>query len=206
MNRVRRVGTALFRFGKELNFYTANSTDQHEMQNGRIATRLYIILLFGSLTILTTYILSSYETHNIVITNPTLQVYEEINRKIEADKLACPCSKISINYGSFVSVRPTFSSDLCHPCFLINLGSISNLCQLARDTVNDARSQFYQSKWITAKMIPQDILQPGVTAIVLAQTSTTINNISSIIWSWSSDAQLAADLIQNERRIGSTVF
>jgi hypothetical protein len=61
----RRV---LYIYLNELNFYTADSRDDHEIRNDRIST----------LAILNTYTLSSYEPRTTVIVNPSLLVYEEI--------------------------------------------------------------------------------------------------------------------------------
>jgi hypothetical protein len=100
----RRV---LYIYLNELNFYTADSRDDHEIRNDRIST----------LAILTTYTLSSYEPRTTVIVNPSLLVYEEIRAKFGSDQLSCPCDEMFIDYGLFSSVEPIFHP-ICSSVFI----------------------------------------------------------------------------------------
>lgn len=200
MNTVRRIKIATATFLRELNFYTKNSTDPFEIRNGCLSTRLYIIILMVVLVTLSIYTLSDEQIRQIVVIAPTLKTFMDMGSKFGKDNLFCPCNEVSIGYNSFMAIElvfhPVCSShfieeswfDFLKPFetlfsrpaeFSVNafyqFQFVAQLCKLAKSTNDDALQQFYQTKWVTSKMIPQEVVEPAAMELIRTQISTTIN-------------------------------
>lgn len=200
MNQARRIKAFAITFLTELNFYTKNSMDLYEIRNGQIATRLYIFILISALTILSVYTLSDEQIHQMNIVAPSLQNYMDISAKIGKDNIVCPCDEVSISYSSFMNTKlifhPICSSQFIEQSWFEFLKSFENnynraaefsvnafyqfqfvahLCELARTTFSDALEQFYQTKWVTSKMLSKSVVEPAALELIRTQLSTTIN-------------------------------
>ena len=178
----------------ELNFYSDPSDDARTTQKGRIATRLYIIIFFCSIIVLTFYSSLRYSTETISVSEPSLLDYLLLEKSI-SERLTCPCTNIAVTQSSFIS----FSSklhQLCSSDFLSdnwfnyltyvqevsfygksswNWGALPKfrflqaMCQLAQNTVNEAINQFGRSKFVTSVALTPDDFA--------SQTSVIINNL-----------------------------
>ncbi|CAF1684557.1 unnamed protein product, partial [Adineta ricciae] len=91
-------------------FYTLNifpsippSTDEHQLHNQRISTRLFLLCLIGSLTILLVYNSLITITQTVTIPSPTITQYSQLYEQ-HGQILICPCSTISVDYRKFLNL------------------------------------------------------------------------------------------------------
>lgn len=94
----------------ELNIFTKELTiDIHSRHRGIISTRLYILLLILSVTILVISTSIEQQTRHIKHDNPSKETYERLQSNVRyASTLDCPCRHISILYREFMSIKPHF--------------------------------------------------------------------------------------------------
>ncbi|CAF4078850.1 unnamed protein product, partial [Adineta steineri] len=74
---------------------------------GRWATRLYIALFIGGLSILTIYNLIQPQMMTKTFDKPSFNVYKNL-KKLYGDELKCPCSVIASVYSQFIEIEPIF--------------------------------------------------------------------------------------------------
>ena len=159
----------------ELNFYYKPLEDIQATQKGRLATRLYIIIFFCAVIVLTFYSSLRYSTETLNISRPSLKKFLFLERSI-TERLVCPCTNIAISQSSIISFAPEFHQ-LCSSDFLdedwfdylnfIQTTTINGLadwrwgilpkfrflqamCYLAQSTVTEAVNTFGRSKLVTA--------------------------------------------------------
>ena len=78
------------------------TTDQHLLKNQLISTRLFVVLLLLSLTILLTYVSTVTIDKTITLTQPSQRQYQQIADQ-HSQTLTCPCTQISIENNVFLS-------------------------------------------------------------------------------------------------------
>lgn len=151
-----------------LNIFTRYLTvDIHRHYAGIITTRVYILLLILSTTILLIYSSIEKQTFYVVLSQPSQIQFEYLQKTVQyTSTLDCPCRHISIPYGRFLSIQPTFHQ-LCSSDFAIQntwwmqviysptaalnypsddfrifivpeLQTLFSLCTLANETLTDA--------------------------------------------------------------------
>lgn len=93
----------------ELNLFDTRetSTDPFEQATGRIMTRTYIVFLCLSMAIIIFYTAINLRIESHAVQDPSETVFRTLYDRYPST-LHCPCSKITIPYGSFVSLAPTF--------------------------------------------------------------------------------------------------
>ena len=118
------------------------------------------------------------QTTIISVSNPSLETYSDLH-KLHSDTLRCPCTSINILYRTFISLSPVFhqvcSSDFVTNQWLEILGNsyafeisldwrsraysqfqlLSNLCQFANQTVNEAIRRFLVGSFVTLNALPK---------------------------------------------------
>ena len=72
-----------------------------------VATRFYLILLIASMSILLLYHTLYEKTVHIKVSNPTLETFERLQAAYSST-FSCQCREISMVYGSFSSITPTY--------------------------------------------------------------------------------------------------
>ncbi|CAF1153292.1 unnamed protein product [Adineta ricciae] len=113
------------------------STDQHQLQNEKISTRIFIILPILSLTILLLYTSLINVTQTININTPTILTYQELHSKY-SQVLTCPCTQISMSYDTFhqfYSNQFISASVISSELFQLQVESLVN--QFISSTTND---------------------------------------------------------------------
>ncbi|CAF1270809.1 unnamed protein product [Adineta ricciae] len=105
-------------FVRDLNLFPSipPSTDEHQLYNQRISTRLFLFCLIVSLTILLVYNSVITITQTVIVLSPTITQYSQLYEKYP-QTLTCPCSKISIDYGTFFRIEYTFHP-VCYSDFV----------------------------------------------------------------------------------------
>lgn len=166
----------------ELNIFTKELTiDVHRRHRGIVSTRLYLLLLILSVTILIISTSIERQTRHVTHDNPSKETYERLQSNVRyASTLDCPCRHISIPYRKFISIKPHFHQ-LCSSILFIN-GSywltrvclptaslyyphddfrlfvlpefqyLFSLCELANKTVTDALIQFMSTTFTSIRV------------------------------------------------------
>jgi hypothetical protein len=185
------------------------TTDAYELQNERISTRLFIILLTIILTILLLYTSLESVTKTVNVKTPTLAQYSQLYASYP-QSLTCPCAQISINYEKFLHVEYSFHQ-VCSSIFVtenwINylttaygaiilypsdfrwtgpstFQGLSVFCDLINRTVSDSLTRFYSSQYVSASVIPLELFdlqaQSLVDQFILSTTNAFLLSLSMI--------------------------
>jgi hypothetical protein len=177
------------------------STDEYELQNERISTRIFIILLAIILTVLLLYTSLAIVTKTVNVETPTLAQYSKLYTTYP-QTLTCACTQISINYGKFLHVEYSFHQ-VCNSVFvtenwiiLLATGgthtgfyyddfrasgtstfqALSAFCDLVNKTVSDSLTRFYSSQYVSAFVTPSELFQSQTQSLLLQFISTTTND------------------------------
>ncbi len=81
----------------------ASRSNPFHLRTALISTRVYLVLLTISITALITYTSLSTYTDSFIKPNPSASDYDELFDKYSTT-LSCPCNRVSIPYGSFVTI------------------------------------------------------------------------------------------------------
>ncbi|CAF3744343.1 unnamed protein product [Adineta steineri] len=160
---------------KQLNmFKLVTHKTPTDIKQQRITTRVYLILLAGSLLIFLLFTSLNTQTMTITESNPSLTTYNYL-QDLYLDTLQCPCSNITMPYSTFVSLKPTLHQ-VCSSAFISNswmlmmklvdtgdsiyhgFGAqhtqlLSSLCDLANKTIVDAVHRFTMRSLATSNVL-----------------------------------------------------
>ncbi|UJR29678.1 hypothetical protein I4U23_017226 [Adineta vaga] len=165
---------------KQLNLFKdhGDRTEAVIMQQ-KIITRVYLILLTGSLLVLLLFTSLSTQTTSITISNPSLIVYKDL-QMLYSNTLNCPCSTMAIPYRTFIKLSPIFhqvcSSDIISESLIAIMTSIStqvisidwlnqagsqfqllsDLCQMANKTIDNAINNFIIQFFVTSNVLNEN--------------------------------------------------
>ena len=197
------------------------STEQHQLKTQRISTRLFICLLFVSLTILLLYNSLVTVTKPITVKSPSLDQYAQLYAK-DAQTLTCPCKQISTDYHKFLNLTYTFHQ-VCYSQFVTHdwldyliagwrsatLGNtdfrytsvyhfraLVSLCELLSSTISDSLTRFYDTQYVSMFVIPKKLLESQVESLVSDYKSSTTNNFLTSV-------QIVRDTIQANALLSS---
>ncbi len=189
-------------FPQNLNLFPSvpPSTNAQELRTQRISTRLFIVLLILSMTILLLYtsLVASRKTVNVQ--TPTLAQYEQLNLAY-SQTLKCPCAKISINYRTFLRIEYTLHQ-VCSSVFVNQswidylatpmvitpltrdfrkispflFQALRTFCELSNSTIADSLTQFYSRQYVSASVIPEKLFQSAMTSLVAYFKVSTTNS------------------------------
>ena len=87
------------------------------LYNQCFATRIYVISAAIALLFLILLTSLSYTTETVIINQPSVIVYLQLERHLDSETLVCPCTSISNQYENFVSFQPTLHQ-ICSSVFL----------------------------------------------------------------------------------------
>ncbi|CAF1388030.1 unnamed protein product [Adineta steineri] len=180
----------VFQWIKQINLFKSSvdqNTDATKKQY--LITRVYLILLAGS--ILTLLLFTSLSTHitTMTVSNPSIDVYRNL-QDIHQDTLKCPCSTATIPYETFISLSPNFhqvcSSDFVNDTWITFLSLIrtglyndwptravhqfrllSTICELINKTVVDAVQRLIIRSLVTSNVLSETDF--------IIQSNTTVN-------------------------------
>ena len=184
----------------ELNLFetAAGLTDRYVLVTERITTRVYLTFLAVSIGILIFYAFIDLRMQSMTVRNPSRDDFNRLYEQYRS-KLHCPCSQLTIPYGSFLSISPVFHPActswlvseewfqylimirrqhhylrddfrLNAPSFFITLGS---LCKLADRTIVNAWDAASHTVLYADEALPRDYLLADANEILSRfQTST----------------------------------
>ncbi|CAF3999813.1 unnamed protein product, partial [Adineta steineri] len=175
------------------------STDEHQLRNQRISTRIFIILLTLSLTVLILYTSLVNTTKTTDINSPTITQYTQLYATYP-QTLTCACTQISIDYDKFIQVNYKLhqicisifvnhtwilylvnarSSDLFTDDFRASgtfiFQALNAFCQLSNQIITNRLTQFYSSQYISASVTPLQVLMSQTQSLV-SQFKSSITN------------------------------
>ncbi|CAF1446389.1 unnamed protein product [Adineta ricciae] len=176
-NEQRRNMFEPVQFIKELNlFKNIHDRTENSIRQQRITTRVYLILLFGSICALCLFASLSSTTTIVIELKPSLSTFQSLDVKYSTE-LQCPCSKQAIPHRSFISFFPILHQ-ICRSIFVLDdwitmlkylahwaantswnilaytqFAILSGLCQQANETINDAIDQYLLQFFIASSAL-----------------------------------------------------
>ncbi|CAF3546542.1 unnamed protein product, partial [Adineta steineri] len=174
------------------------TTNEHQLRNQRISTRLFIILLIILLSILLLYTSLINITQTVNVKAPSIQEYEQLYNSYN-QTLTCECTQVSINYEKFIQIQYTLHQ-VCHSDFVtqewINylatssgnselnstdfrlsstfiFQAMSTFCTLVNQTISNSLIQFYSNQYVSAFVTPSNVFQLQTKAFISQFKSTT---------------------------------
>ena len=166
---------------RKFNLFESRKRSERDLENQRLSTRIYCVLLFFTTVALLLYASLANVTKTVIVEQPSLSVYETLRQTYPAT-LVCPCQQTLIAYEAFiVSFKPRFNQ-ICSSDFIttdwlnyVNYRSspvgayhlhydfrhsaysffnmLNLMCQLAAATVDDQLIKFYSSSLVTENVI-----------------------------------------------------
>ncbi len=189
-------------------FYTLNlfpsippSIDEHQLHNERISTRLFLFLLISSLTILLLCTSLINVTQNVNFKEPTITQYSQLYSTY-SQTLTCPCSKISINYNTFIQINYTLHQ-VCNSIFVtqywinyladslgnagtfaqdfrvtgtLTFQALGSFCELINQTIANRLIEFYSTQYVSASVTSPQLFQFQTQSFISQFISTMTNN------------------------------
>ncbi|CAF1013972.1 unnamed protein product [Adineta ricciae] len=194
----------LFQSIQQVNLYKhIEKRSEEDIRKQRLITRVYLILLAVSFTILLIFTSLSTEIVTITESNPSLLTYEEL-QIVHTNTLQCPCSTTTIPYENFLSLSPVLhqvcSSDWVSDRWLsilqrvvdyntedwrnrayLQFKLLSNLCQLAKNTIDDAVHHFLSQSLIIASVLSKIEFHTQLDATLNQFSQSTITSFGSLV-------------------------
>ncbi|CAF1425963.1 unnamed protein product, partial [Adineta steineri] len=184
---------------KRLNlFMNFNDRTENSIKQQKTITRVYLILLTGSICILCLFTSLNSETETKIEKKPSLTTYKSLG--IHSATLQCPCSDKAIPHQKFVSLSPHFhqicSSGFVHDDWIemmrwITSNTISkdwrfhasppsqllsDFCQLADKTINIAVKRYLSQLFITSFVMNEEDFNKQLNSSLEQFFQSTIHN------------------------------
>ncbi|CAF1306966.1 unnamed protein product [Adineta steineri] len=213
--RVTPLIQKLKTYFKMLNMFQSvpPSTDEHNLQNERISTRLFIFLFGLVLIILLVYnsLITSIKTDDFK--TPTFEKYEKLYKSYSAT-ITCPCKKILIDYKEILHIVYTLHQ-VCNSIFVTQdwiqylthpseheqrrmknedlrmsgrnaFRALNSFCKLVNQTIDDNLEQFYLNQYVSTTVTPKNLF--------VSQIETIVNQFRSLI---TSNFHISLNMIRN---------
>ncbi|CAF1663667.1 unnamed protein product, partial [Adineta ricciae] len=197
--------TTAYRHLITYNHFNSRSTNPFVIRRELLSTRLYLILLVISVSILTIYTSFTVRIKDESIKTPTYSQYQQLYKKY-SNTLQCSCTNLSIEYGKFVKTEPLFhqvcSSDFITQrwidfIFAANILSlwpidvrtslsamwqlIHSFCQNSYQTIMSILDHFNKTLLVSPILFNEELLKEKVQSVLLSQRDiSTVNLIQSI--------------------------
>ncbi|CAF1297121.1 unnamed protein product, partial [Rotaria sp. Silwood1] len=207
----------------QMNLFEVEMTRSEELdlRKAIISTRIFIILLTFTLTILTVYSALDDQNQTIIVLNPTQSDFENLYRKYP-NTLACPCTDIAIPYRSFISIIPEYHP-VCSSIFVsdnwINIlfnpnisyyypldfrssasgqfQILSSFCSLSKRFVNDTIDDFLSNVFLTPVVLSSyllDLQSQAQSSFIQTLTSNAFRQLLQLVRSTTFTNQLQTAL------------
>ncbi|CAF0738151.1 unnamed protein product [Adineta steineri] len=203
--QIRSV-TYIKTFVLHLNFFSdPDEQSEWNLRGQRLSTRLFIVSMVLTLSILVLYTSTSTVTKTITIQQPTVDDYLTLQVKYP-QTLLCPCSSIANEQKGFISFQPTFHP-VCYSDFItpnwtsyllpkdpttLTSGdfrfeslpfflAISSFCQVSLETIENELLVFNSTIYVTKYVQPIDLFQSQTQQLISNIKQTTINSFRLLI-------------------------
>ena len=203
--RINQVSIQIFlAYLQKLNlFKIADRRTDDDVKRQKLITRVYIILLMITITVLLLFNSLNIQTITITTSNPSLTTYMNLQEK-HSQTLRCPCSTVTIAYHRFLSFSPVLhvicSSEWITDKWLTILKQstlpldndwrnrayqhftlLSKLCQVVNETVTDTIKQFLLQSFIVSTMPIEIDFHAQINKILSQFYQSTIIYIQQLI-------------------------
>ncbi|CAF1562719.1 unnamed protein product [Adineta steineri] len=170
------------------------------LDNQRLSTRIFLASMIIVLSFLILFTSLSYTTQTVIVQQPSVDVYSQLETHPYAKTLVCPCTSILNEYKNFISFRPTFHQ-ICSSIFLgqqwldylLKTSAIiyirdfraaglaffpllGTLCNLSLETISTELLNFNATKYATKNLQPRDLFQSEAQQITTLFQQTTRNS------------------------------
>ncbi|CAF1203961.1 unnamed protein product [Adineta steineri] len=201
--RIKEIYKKRVQFIKAFNLFASipPSTDEHDLRNEILSTRLFIFLLTLCLVVLLIYnsLISVIRTD--ILKTPSFQEYEQLYSKY-SKTLTCPCKTIGINYTDILHINYTLHQ-VCTSIFItkdwisyltytgdsntiygddfrsngrFTFQALVVFCKLANRTVSDSLAEFLLNMYISATVTPLELFQSQILTFIDQFNSSITNN------------------------------
>lgn len=188
----------------EFNIFRSRRADpvptQYELETQLISTRIFLLLFAIPCFIIVICVSQIKVTINVTVENPTYDKYLKLSNTYSAT-LSCPCTKISITYGEFISITASYHQ-VCVSIYTTSawqnlIYSTSNpdepsrnfrytggplfqilslFCDLTRSTISDGLIDFNTTQFISLTVIPHDSFDEQTDALISLFISSTVRD------------------------------
>ena len=183
----------------DLNFFKDPDEETvWHLRNQRLSTQIFLFSMSLSLSILILFTSLSYTTETVIIKQPSVDVYLQLEAQSYSQTLVCPCTSISNEYKSFISFRPVFHQ-ICSSIFLgqdwldyltsttpmyaldfRGVGRsffpvLTSFCNLSSETISNELMSFNSTKYTTQNVQPHDLFESATQQIIRAFEQITKN-------------------------------
>ncbi|CAF3580789.1 unnamed protein product [Adineta steineri] len=201
--RIKEIYKKRVQFIKAFNLFASipPSTDEHDLRNEILSTRLFIFLLTLCLVVLLIYnsLISVIRTD--ILKTPSFQEYEQLYSKY-SKTLTCPCKTIGINYTDILHINYTLHQ-VCTSIFVtkdwidyltytgefntiygddfrsngrFTFQALAAFCELANRTVSNSLAEFLLNMYISATVTPLELFQSQILTFIDQFNSSITNN------------------------------
>ena len=195
----------------ELNLFRSvpPSEDPETIRRNRHTTRVYLLVLFTSLLVISMYTSLRQDTVTIIVNSPSVLTYRLLYMQYPVT-LKCPCENIEVKYDKFVEqIEPDYhqvcSSDFISSKWIESLQvplsflttftygndfrgaarlqfmTISRFCDLSRNVVNSSLSIFRQTDLLTTRVISPTEFSVQTEALVEQFKKTMTDQFMQIV-------------------------
>ena len=176
--------------------------------HGKLATRLYLILLIISFTILTLYNISQKQIMTKEFNKPSLETYKQLIQ-IYGDQLKCSCSSISSTYGQFIEIEPIFH-EICSSSFvsdkfvnsfevniftkawfgkkdyrnlmLPHLQYLRGLCEISNQSINSSIKQLVSTLFVSKDLLFENDFDEHIEALIEQTKQNAPDSLNAIFF------------------------
>jgi hypothetical protein len=188
----------------QLNVFENHLNDPLEIRRGRIGTRLYLLLLTISITVIVIYTFFSSRAVTETIEFPSLYQYEILQEQYP-NTLYCPCSVISVPQADLMQIAPIYHQ-VCGSSLLQNLintqsnyypkpvfpadfavftksyfRALSAFCEIANQTVAEALRRFFSTVSINGQVLSRNLYMSQTNVLMNTFLNLTLVELSYMI-------------------------
>ena len=203
----------LWSFLRDLNLFVSQrpSTDETDLHDQRVSTRLFVFLVILSSMTLTMYVALVRGIHTTYVEKPSLTEYSHLYSTYSS-ALTCPCTRVSIAYDEVLNVQyrlheacsSVFVTDswielLSFPVFnevvftadartiaMNTFQGLRAICQLSNRTLDNGLTQLSSNQYVSATVTPTQVFHSQIQAI-----------FDKFLSSVTDEARLSLELIQD---------
>ena len=201
------------------------STDEYQLKNELLSTRIFLFLFICSLFVLVFYTTLVDRNQTIEIDSPNVEQYSRLY-SIYEETLTCPCRQISVSYQTFTQLNYQFHQ-ICQSQFIeqdwinyitqyriqgqLNLRdfrsiitkifqSLTSFCSLSEQRIRNSLNEFYSHELISLQLKSFQLFQSQMQSLI-EQFQNSIRNqfllSISMLRKTTANNQIASGLLTN---------
>ncbi|CAF1148874.1 unnamed protein product [Adineta steineri] len=169
------------------------------LENQRLSTQISLASMIIILSFLILFTSLSYTTQTVIVEQPSVDIYSQLETQSYAKTLVCPCTSILNEYKNFISFQPTFHQ-ICSSIFLsqqwleyldTNIAIyikdfranglsffplLETFCNLSLETISTEMMNFNSTKYATKNLQSRDLFQSEAQQIATLFQQATRNS------------------------------